>query len=98
MRIFSKRVFMFELDGSTYKTPYMGFINLPDKAKDHPYFKLAQADGQIEIISNKATERQAELTASSAQQRERTSLLGNKPDKGGAFGGNVKPPEGGDVA
>jgi len=89
---------MFELDGSTYKTPYMGFIDLPDKAKDHPYFKLAQADGQIEIINTKAAEREAELTASGAQTRERTSILGHKPDKGGAFGGNAKPPEGGDAA
>jgi len=72
VRVFSKRTFEFtrreEKDGlmaavEVARTGTLDFFDLPDWAVSDPLFKWAQQDGDIEVIFNKADEKEAELNA-----------------------------------
>lgn len=52
MRIYSKKVFGFNIDGETLLTPYENFTDVPDKLEDDNFFKLAVSDGSIMILNN----------------------------------------------
>jgi len=95
IRVFSKKAFQFnrrvEKDGlmqSVEKatTLPLAFCELPDWVEKDPLFMWAQQDGDIEVISSKADEKQAELNATvkppvNTGNVETQTVTGNNPQQ-----------------
>lgn len=52
MRIYSKKVFGFNVDGETILTPYEGFFDIKDELANDNFFKLAVKEGSILILNS----------------------------------------------
>lgn len=52
MRIYSKKVFGFDVDGETILTPCEGFADIKDELVNDSFFKLAVKDGSIFILNS----------------------------------------------
>lgn len=60
MRIFARKTYEFDLDGKKYVTQPLGFMDLPDAAEKTLLFRLAVADGSIEVLDTARRQKQAE--------------------------------------
>ncbi len=52
MRIYSKKVFGFDVDGETILTPCEGFADINDELVNDNFFKLAVKEGSILILNS----------------------------------------------
>ena len=69
MRIFARKTYEFDLGGRKYVTQPLGFMDLPDAVEKTLLFRLAVADGSIEVLDTARRQKQAEK--------------GDAPEKGG---------------
>ena len=60
MRIFARKTYEFDLDGKNYVTKPLGFMDLPDAVEKTLLFRLAVADGSIEVLDTARRQKQAE--------------------------------------
>ena len=60
MRIFARKTYEFDLDGRKYVTQPLGFMDLPDAVEKTRLFRLAVADGSIEVLDTARRQKQAE--------------------------------------
>jgi hypothetical protein len=84
MRVFAKKAFEFsrreKKDGMMVvaekaTTLPLSFCDLPDWVANDPMFEWARADGDIEIIQNKADEKTSELTAATKGNKVKSETV-----------------------
>lgn len=66
MRIFSKKTFQFDHPAGTETAviaQMQNFADVPDWVADSTMFKLAQADGDVEVINSTQDEKAAESSS-----------------------------------
>lgn len=60
MRIFARKTYEFDLDGRKFVTRPLEFMDLPDVVEKTLLFRLAVADGSIEVLDTARKQKQAE--------------------------------------
>lgn len=60
MRIFARKTYEFDLDGRKFVTRPLEFMDLPDGVEKTLLFRLAVADGSIEVLDTARKQKQAE--------------------------------------
>ena len=60
MRIFARKTYEFDLDGRKFVTSPLEFMDLPDGVEKTLLFRLAVADGSIEVLDTARKQKQAE--------------------------------------
>ena len=72
MKIFTKKAFVFKIGDKAYKCPVLGFVDVPPAVTKTVFFKLAQKDGDVEIVTDIAARKRIESGQSTPPNKQQT--------------------------